>query len=368
MRRFQTWASALVLFSTVGFASSLAPRFAYATQTGACTAYLKIQEKRFHRQLGLLRDFYSSDEVTDATSERLLNDVFTVREVRTHFFRLQALLRIYQVVYGVPLSELFVRVKEAEDRLGLYGDRIDFYDAAVKLYRDGHLESLAVIRYLKVLKEEEKNQLAIFVKSIPVLLNEVEEVLSTIEWSRPRKDRREVGKFIDAEISRYADLPFDMNVLEAGIHEMRRKFRWLLLYIQSLEGLVALKDDAGELNMYRYLLTHPMAKGPFTTLNPSLPVKNPIVVPRHYFLALSKVVEELGTIKAVGEIHEAWIEAYVESGAARSEKEARDIVENLLHKHPKYSMNIYREAEKVKAELEATSLITAIRREIRKSR
>lgn len=350
MRRFSTWTTGFLFLMAVGLPSYFISFTAQASLR-PCVQQLTIQEERFTKQLGLIRTFNNSHSSPKASNEKILNDVHVVRDVRTHFFRLQALLRAYKEIEGDTLEISFVRVKEAEDGLGMYGDRIDFHDIALKLYRDGYLDHLAPIHYMKVMREEEKKRLEVYLNSVPSLLHDVEESLENIDWRGQKKDALKVLDFLVSEIESYMDLPFDMDNLEKGIHEMRRKLRWLLLYIQSLEGMIRLVDGISELGEYDYLTTHPIANGPFTKLTPSFPVKHGADMPREYFLALSKAVEELGVIKSVGEIHEALIEAYVGSGAAASRNEAKKIVEEKLRHHPLYSMDIHAKAEQVKAGL-----------------
>jgi hypothetical protein len=93
-------------------------------------------------------------------------------------------------------------------------------------------------------------------------------------------------------------LALDMNDLEAGVHELRRKVRWFSLYAAALDGAVVLDPDvAPPTKGWSRYLGEAVVNSPFNRLPAPGAGVDPLTLPAPLFYALSWAIAELGRIK-----------------------------------------------------------------------
>lgn len=88
--------------------------------------------------------------------------------------------------------------------------------------------------------------------------------------------------------------------LEAQVHEMRRKLRWLSIYPQALQGLIQLNDGAATNPALQKYLTPEIVNSPFNKMPPPGMNTSFLLLEKNYFLALSWMISALGTLKDDG--------------------------------------------------------------------
>lgn len=137
---------------------------------------------------------------------------------------------------------------------------------------------------------------------VPVTLRSraLSKALLKAAWPGPNRDRRRVGRYLVARLRKVHEdaLALDMNDLEGGVHELRRKLRWFSIYAASLDGRVALDLEAAPPTKgWQRYLGEAVVTSPFNRLPQAEEGPDPLVLPAPLFYALSWAIAELGRIK-----------------------------------------------------------------------
>ncbi len=187
-------------------------------------------------------------------------------------------------------------------------------------------------------------------------MEKIFEKVQGVDFKDEDFDRLNVIEAIISELKEVEDTHYDMQQLQGqhGIHELKRRLRWFLIYFQGFDGLFHLVDipapQAEIPNEYRFLQDHPIAKSRFSQL-PMTRNLRPILIPKPLFLALSKLVVELRQIKDEGESIEALAHAFHKTGMSKDAAEARA---TKVARANGVTGNIYEEASVVQEEMERT--------------
>ena len=324
----------------------------------------EYQELRFLKPLNGLSEMVKNSKSLDETIQ-ILSD----KDGRKFTFYLEGLFKVFGDVYGKKFKDWRYRVKAFEDHLGAYGDATTFHEYAIK---KGGSPQYA----LKAMAEKEETSHEEFRKflvkdgwftadgKIGSSFLELATFVMEADWYKFSKERTKILETIAGELKDdVEDLDYDMDVLEDGIHKLRRKLRWFLIYLQAFDGLFELTDNTLVLREYSYLVDHPIASSPFSKMDPNPLVEDPATLPRHVFLAMSKLVEDLGKIKSVGERINAIAEAFLESGRVTSRREAQARAEEIVGET---FDSVHQKAHAVKDELERTQLVHKLRKMVEK--
>lgn len=257
---------------------------------------------------------------------------------RQWFFYLQALCRIYRDVQDKkPFKALGELFKAAEDQLG----KVDYWDGWLK---DSSSLSPKQIAALEGHKADELARLSALLKENDWLSDDfagirtIIEKLADVEWHGVAKDRREVADFLRDECKEldedFRAGEFDFAEVELGVHEFRRKLRWLSIYAQALDGLIQLrpvaKVDAG----FRAYMTKATLESRFNILPAPQSGVEPLYISAPLFYAMSWVITEIGGLKDAGLKVEAMHQIDTELGSKSAQAEAPDIakvVGELVH-------------------------------------
>jgi hypothetical protein len=338
--------------------------FAPAFGADARCEILLTQIARFEKPLTEIYKAFNPRLTVDQLIDRMMAE-----DTRGKVFKVEALLRMYRHVHGEPLETMKDDVKALEDALGAYGERVEFLEFGQKIHAPKR-----VIAELRERAEEARETLRQFLKdegwvkrgrASRANLTEIRAQLNDeVDWHGAKKDRRKVIKELISEIEQVEAFDWDPADLEEGTHKERIRLRWLLLDIQSLDGLIVLedpKDGVFARPEYAYLLTHPIAESKFSKIEPNPRERNPVLLSRHLFLAISKIVQELGADKAYGENAEAVAEAYRDAGLVESKREGLKRADALSQKAGVW-IDWEAAARKTKKELERTKLLKAVRK------
>jgi hypothetical protein len=123
--------------------------------------------------------------------------------------------------------------------------------------------------------------------------------LYDVSWPSPRKEHKELTKFLRdrARSIEEASRTLDMNDIEHGVHELRRKLRWISIYATALDGAVQLDHEAKTPKGYARYMTPAVVENPFNVLPKGDGTAKPVMIPAPLFYALSWTIAELGTLK-----------------------------------------------------------------------
>jgi hypothetical protein len=322
----------------------------------------RVQVARFERPLARLAPFFEARRLAPEAIEATIDDIAR-KDARGALFALEGLLRIYDGIQGDPFAELLAEVKSAEDAVGHFTERVEWLELGKQA---GAREP--VIQALERAAADARARFRELLPRVPAILERVGAVVRATAWDDEESDARAVVRRIARELRKHSRLDYDVNDLRNGIHEMRRNLRWFLIYVQALDGLVQLEPARGPLraNCYSYLESHPIAQSKFSKVEKNPRLAFVASVPRAYFLALSKVIGELGEVKSLGEVEAAFAGAIEECGlAAGADASAR--ARELASALPTFVPDFHRAAGLILRELRETRLLKRLRRHLRRS-
>lgn len=227
---------------------------------------------------------------------------------RTPLFMLEGLAKMYA---GIHNKKKFSKIKEQfkflEDALGV----IDYYDAFAKQFAANKNIPAAITGYLQAQTREkiqrlnelltEKNWLGDGASRI----EKTRKKLAAADWLKPAAEIKEIeafyGEAIYDIIAFTKQSKFHFTNVEADVHELRRKLRWLSIYPQALQGCIQLGKDkkpaSKELKKY---LTKDIVNSPFNKMPDAGSNTHFLLLNQNYFFALSWMIAGLGRLKDNG--------------------------------------------------------------------
>jgi hypothetical protein len=94
---------------------------------------------------------------------------------------------------------------------------------------------------------------------------------------------------------------YDLEDLEEGIHELRRKIRWTCIYAQVFNGHIQLKKVTKIPTAYKAYCTKAITENPFNKMDKAPKEGLVLAIDAHHFYALSYLVGTLGELKDIGQ-------------------------------------------------------------------
>ncbi len=217
------------------------------------------------------------------------------------------------------LAEQF---KPLEDKIGLVIDRRDFVEQVEKDIVDGKVAASLLDPAQERLVEASVG-LAEFLKKNGWLEKEVNPMIDLLAFAgerkaKQKKDRAQVLEYMDNYVKKILEEKWDFTQLEGdvGVHELRRRIRWILITMQAYDGLFGLGKDSPR--------TPEMALDQNLAKKYGIPIANPeaepnpVIIATNTFAHLSAVNEFLSLTK----------------GAAATYELVKDAVERLRQKSP----------------------------------
>jgi len=321
------------------------------------------QIERFEKPLAVLRALFTAERVAPDAIDATIDEAYRT-DARGEMFAIEGLLRIYAGIYGRPVAVMLESIKAAEDAFGHAGEKVDYLAYARKVAAPP-----GALALLQASADEGRVHLRAFVPEIPAMLDGLSAALRDLPWQREEKDARRVLREVADALRACEALDYDPEELQSGIHEMRRDLRWFLIDIRALDGLIVLDPPGGmprKLNCYSYLATHPMASNRFSRVDANPKLHWVSSVPTTYFLALGKIVNELGEVKSFAENVEALAGALHASGGAPSAEAAHErAIELTAAAGMRVVPDVAKAAKRIMKELDETRLLRRLRRHVR---
>jgi hypothetical protein len=260
---------------------------------------LKQHYNPFHFYTTQFTDLYIKAKTTDNPALFLYKN-----GARNILFMLEGLTRIHKdIVQDEKMNKWHERFKLLEDLLG----QIDHTDAYAKQFEKNKvLDTKSIL----ILKTETTTTIAILNKLLVEkkwLASSLEKFSKFIAKQNFIYDASYIKKIKNAyneELIKIVEFAISLNgnitKLEDEVHEMRRKLRWLSIYAQSFQGVFQLVKPKAQPTWCKKYLKKEIVESPFNKL--PIPIKNiPIIYLDYYaFIALSFMINELGSIKDMG--------------------------------------------------------------------
>lgn len=234
---------------------------------------------------------------------------------RTPFFQLQGLARIdYKLGKGKDKKQAAIwldEFKEIEDALGKYDYWVvmlennkrwkfpkqfdDYFNQQIN-YQLGVMEE-RLLRFGWMKKEN--NQ---FVYSDQAF-GELKKSLKKIEHHSSEKERKKLLSMFRDEVIEIHDKvkskEIDLANIEFGIHEFRRKIRWIGIYCSALLGKVQI-EKSGNKSPLKHFITKERMSFKFNQLPINEVQKAPVYYLQGGFYAMSDLIKIIGEIKDPG--------------------------------------------------------------------
>jgi hypothetical protein len=224
---------------------------------------------------------------------------------RTPFFMLEALSRLYEKIDDhKTFRKLREQFKLVEDLLG----EIDYYNWLNDSLSGKKIDDIPRQFIKRKLDEGVRkfNDLLIekgWIARGNKRIGKISRKLEKAGWPGSEKEVKcfesiykaavkGINSFVEA-----TDFRFD-NV-EEDVHELRRRLRWLSIYPQALQGAIRYAPDPSQEPHLKKYLTQEIVNSPYNKLPESadLPV---LLLDKNYFLALSWMIAQLGSLKDEG--------------------------------------------------------------------
>jgi hypothetical protein len=269
---------------------------------------------RLTRQIEPLTAFFQPDAGNGRFET--VGDSLLEGKARNQFFRLESLLRLYARAF--PDLEKYRRsVKEMEDGLGAYSYAVDSLSFAEDKFKKENrseafdtartAEQERVLEGLRKKKETARVVLARLVEGSS-LGSDLPELQTQLGSSLAGWGSSKDLEYVDGELQRVLkdvrDGRLNFNLLEDGIHEFRRRLRWFPMMIDSLDGLILLRDDppgACPVPALEALRGSRAATHRYSNPSLSFPATHPCTISRCLLWQVVKTTDEIGRLKDVAE-------------------------------------------------------------------
>lgn len=255
---------------------------------------------RFEYQLNKVAQLTAqANTQADAGMWLLANDL------RTPMFMLESLAKMNIKLYNEKIfAKLLRKFKALEDALGV----LDYYVAIEKQFAGNK----KLPEPIKIFITNKVQQQTIALNQL--LLNDnwlngkriakINNKLSTVKWYKPSKELKKINTYYTTEIRKITDFvqknDFEFMDIELGVHELRRKLRWLSIYPHALLGIVTLQPLTPIAPALKKYLTPTVLSSKYNILPGLINNNEYLEISQPHFFALSWLIAELGKIKDVG--------------------------------------------------------------------
>ena len=249
-------------------------------------------------------------------------------DARTPLFMLEGLAKLYTQVHN---KKKFTKLKEQfkllEDTLGA----IDYYDNIAKDISSNKKIPASVIAYLQAQTREKIQSLNEILVEKEWLspnysrIKKIQKKLNEADWLEEKEEVKAINEFYGEAIYDITEFiqteAYHFNNIEADVHELRRKLRWLSIYPQAIRGSIQLtKNKITPKHLSKYL-----TKEITTSLYNKMPDAGDsiyfLMLEQNYFYSLSWMIAALGKIKDKG-LHTVAIKEALQQNAGLADAEA----------------------------------------------
>lgn len=228
-------------------------------------------------------------------------------DARTPLFMLEGLAKLYSEIHNKKkFTKLKSQFKLLEDTLGA----IDYYDGMCKDLSNIKKFPAGIITYLQAQTREKIQSLNEILVEKQWLaktnnrIQKIEQKLKTANWMKEEKEVIAINDFYGEAIYGITAFVqtdgFVFKNIEADVHELRRKLRWLSIYPQALRGTIQITAGKQMPAFLKKYLTKATTGSAFNRMPDAGDATCFLILEQNYFYALSWMIAELGIIKDEG--------------------------------------------------------------------
>lgn len=237
------------------------------------------------------------------------------QKMRNPLFMLEGLAKLYA---GLHNAKRFTKMKEhcklVEDALGA----IDYYDQMAQQLATNKKVPAAALRYLQAQTREKiqhLNTLLVEKKWLGEQATRIQKFkakLADADWLNEEAELAAIKDFYGNAIYTIQEFleqhAYHFDAMETDVHELRRKLRWLSIYPQALRGAIQLQAGKVERPLKKYQ-TNAIVHSPFNQMPETNGIEYTLLLRKPQFLALSWMIDKLGSLKDSGLLIECLEEA-----------------------------------------------------------
>jgi hypothetical protein len=255
---------------------------------------------------------------------------------RTPLFMLEALAKLYSGIHNKnKFDKLKEHFKELEDMLGA----IDYYDCFAKEFAANKKIPATLTTYIQAQSREKIQALNEALKEKGWIAEEksrikkIRKKLEEADWLKEKQETESIYNFYVVAIKEMLNFAnqrnFHFENVEADVHELRRKLRWLSIYPQALRGCIQLSKGKATPKYLEKYLTKEITGSPFNIMPDAGANSHFLLLEKNRFYALSWMIAELGKLKDNGLRVVAVEEAFLQT-TNTAEKEALKKAQQVL--------------------------------------
>ena len=278
---------------------------------------------------------------------------------RTPMFFLQGLARINSEVgpSRTTFTHWLQRFKEMEDLLGGYDFWAELGRRAIEWEIPEQLVKAIEARRLRALGELEyglhrADWIRLRGEEAPSLGKARIDFLGQIDgldWLSPKRERRRLAAFIANNArkteARLKTGRLSLHELEAGVHELRRRLRWIPIYAHAMGGKLAWQEGADGEGRFASYLTPDALLNRFNVLPENPREEHPVLLHRGAGIAIAHVIGRIGVLKDRAQWTEACLQIAKQLGV--TEREVLRKMGPVAITHPELVREVKRVVQKV---------------------
>ena len=228
-------------------------------------------------------------------------------DARTPLFMLEALCKMYAKIHNKnKFTKLKDQFKLLEDTIGA----IDYYDNIAKDVSTINKIPAEVTSYLLAQTREKiqsLNEILVEKKWLSpdnTRIKKIQKKLNKANWLQEKEEIKAINEFYGEAIYTITEFiqtdAFRFDNIEADVHELRRRLRWLSIYPQALQGSIQLTKNKTSPKYLAKYLTKEITASVFNKMPDAADNKSFLMLEQNYFYSLSWMIAELGKIKDKG--------------------------------------------------------------------
>ncbi len=228
-----------------------------------------------------------------------------LNDLRTPVFMLESLGKLYAEMHNKKrFTTLRIRFKKLEDALGA----LDYYAAFTKEFSNNPKIPADLITYFQMKTNEKVNLLNRQLKKddwlngrrIKKIINKIEDAA----WLSEKEETEAIKKYYAQEIKKIKSFAvsthFKFDNVEADVHELRRKLRWLSIYPQALLGAIRQIPSSSTPRYLNKYITKEILESPYNKFPVNDQLHLYVNLDQNHFFALSWIIAALGKLKDNG--------------------------------------------------------------------
>ncbi len=220
-------------------------------------------------------------------------------KARTILFMMESILRVSNKLFeDKEIAHWRIIVKKMEDALG----EIDVY--IVLLSDFSKLETINVkqLEYISHKLDKSVDKLNKKLKKHDFYLEDIKLMNAGFKINFNDKNmvlqlHEEIRSELKESCDFFNQFPKGFTDMEDQVHELRRKLRWISIYGESFQGLIALESTKEKYKWEKEFITKEELKNPFNKLPVKKNLNQYILFNKKAFYAMSYVIGNLGAIK-----------------------------------------------------------------------